>query len=102
MLINTNVTLAGGPTDIWVFQNAGDLIQASATSVFLSGGALAKNIIWQVGGGTGIALGTTAHFEGVAMAIKAITVNTGATINGRLLSQTAVTLDGIAVTQPAP
>jgi hypothetical protein len=98
----TNVTLAGGPNDVWIFQITGNLIQASATKILLGGGALAKNIFWQVEGGTGVAIDTTAHFEGVVLAIKGITVNTGATVNGRLLSQTAVTLDANAVTQPAP
>ena len=102
VLINTSVTLSGGPTDIWIFQIAGDLTQAGATSVILAGGALAKNIFWQVGGGTGVALDTTAHFEGVILAAKGITAKTGATVNGRLLAQTAVTLDMNVVTQPAP
>jgi hypothetical protein len=100
--INTNVTLNGGPNDVWIFQIAGDLTQANATSVLLAGGALPKNIFWQVGGGVGVAIGTTAHMEGVILATKAITLNTGASINGRLLAQTAVTLDGNVVSQPAP
>ncbi|MDO8734536.1 MAG: ice-binding family protein [Elusimicrobiota bacterium] len=45
---------------------------------------------------------STAHFEGVVLSFTEITVNTGATINGRLLSQTAVTLDQNVVTEPAP
>lgn len=102
VLINTDVTLSGSVNDIWVFQIAGDVIQASATSVFLTGGALAKNVFWQVGGGTGVAIDTGAHFQGVILAEKGITVNTDAQVDGRLLSQTAVTLDQNAVTQPAP
>lgn len=101
VLINTDVTLTGGANDVWVFQIAGDVIQASTTSVFLTGGALSKNVFWQVGGGTGVALDTGAHFAGIVLAEKGITVNTGATVNGRLLSQTAVTLDQSTVTQPA-
>ena len=101
VLINTSVTLSGSASDIWIFQIAGDLTQAAATSVILIGGAQAKNIFWQVGGGTGVALDTTAHFEGVILAAKGITVNTGATVNGRLLADTVVTLDKNVVTQPA-
>jgi hypothetical protein len=100
--INTSVTLNGGPNDVWIFQIAGDLTQASATSVLLTGGALPKNIFWQVGGGVGVAIGTGAHMEGVILATKAITLNTGASLNGRLLAQTAVTLDSNVVSQPAP
>lgn len=100
--INTDVTLNGGPNDVWIFQIAGNLTQANGTTVHLTGGALPKNIFWQVGGGVGVAIGTSAHMEGVILAAKAITLNTGASVNGRLLAQTAVTLDSNVVTQPAP
>jgi len=102
VLINTDVTLSGSANDVWIFQIAGDVIQASATSVLLTGGAVARNVFWQVGGGTGVALDTGAHFEGVVLAVKSITVNTGATLNGRLLAQTAVTLNQNTVVQPSP
>jgi hypothetical protein len=98
--ISTDVTLSGGPNDVWIFQIAGDLTMAAAKNVTLAGGALAKNIFWQTFGA--VALDTTAHFEGVILSQTAITLNTGASVNGRLLSQTAVTLDQNAVTQPAP
>ena len=98
--ILSDVFLAGGPNDVWIFEVSGDITMASATRVTLLGGALAKNIFWQVGGPTGVALGTTAHFEGVLLATKAITINTGATANSRFLSQTTVTLDANTVVSP--
>jgi hypothetical protein len=94
------VTLSGSATDVWIFQIAGNLTQASATNVTLAGGALAKNIFWQTFGVADI--GTTAHFEGIILSQTSINMGTGASINGRLLAQTAVTLDQNAVTQPAP
>jgi hypothetical protein len=97
--ISKDVTLAGGPNDVWIFQIAGKLTQAPATKVTLIGGALAKNIFWQSAGA--VAIGTTAHFEGVILAKTMIAMNTGASANGRLLAQTAVTLQQNAVTQPA-
>ena len=100
MMDATGVTLSGGPNDVWIFQIAQDLIVANGARVTLSGGALAKNIFWQVFGIVDI--GTTAHFEGIALVQTAITLKTGATANGRLLAQTAVTLDQNVVTQPAP
>ncbi len=100
--INSDVILNGGPNDVWIFQIAGSVTQANGTRVILTGGAVPKNIFWQVAGGTGVAIGTTAHFEGVILAQTAITMNTGASINGRLLAQTAVTLKSSVVTQPAP
>ncbi len=100
LLISTDVTLSGGPDDVWIFQVAGTMNQASATRVTLTGGAQAKNIFWQVAGA--VTIGTTAHLEGVVLAKTLIAVNTGASVNGRLLAQTAVTLQMNAVTQPAP
>lgn len=100
VLMSTDMTLDGGENDVWIFQVAGNVNIADGTSIYLTGGAMAKNVFWQVGGGTGAVIGTTAHFEGVVLAEKTVTVNTGATVNGRLLAQTAVTLDQNAVTQP--
>jgi methionine-rich copper-binding protein CopC len=98
--INTDITLAGGPNDVWIFQVSKDITQANGVKIILTGGALPKNIFWQSAGV--VSLGTTAHFEGVILSQTAITLDTGASINGRLLSQTAVTLKSSTVTQPAP
>lgn len=46
-------------------------------------------------------IGTTAHFEGVALVQTAITLRTGATANGRLLAQTAIAPDANTLVQPA-
>jgi hypothetical protein len=97
--IAKDVTLSGGPNAVWIFQVAGTLKQANATRVTLVGGALAKNIFWQVAGA--VTLGTTAHFEGIILAKTLIAVNTGASVDGRLLAQTAVTLQMNAITEPA-
>jgi Ice-binding-like len=88
--ISTNVTLHGGASDVWIFQIEGGLTQASATKVILTGGALARNVFWQVAGV--VAIGTTAHMEGEVLAKTAITLKTGASVNGGLYAQTAVTL----------
>lgn len=98
--ISTNVTLNGGANDVWIFQIAGGITQASAARVTLAGGALPKNIFWQAA--DVVSIGTTAHMEGVILAQTQITLKTGATANSRLLAQSAVTLDANAVTQPAP
>jgi hypothetical protein len=98
--IATDVTLSGGADDVWIFQIAGDITQGPGAKVLLAGGAQAKNIFWQVDGGTGVALNTTAVMEGTILALKAITMNTGSKITGRLLAQTAVTLDATTVTAP--
>ena len=96
--ILSDVTLNGGPKDVFIFQIAGTLTQASATRVTLTGGALPQNIFWQVA--DVVALNTTAHFQGIVLAKTGITLATGASVKGRLLAQTAVTLDQNAITQP--
>lgn len=98
LLIPTNLTLTGNATDVWIFQIAQDLTVSSATSVFLTGGAVPKNVFWQVAGM--VDLGTTAHFEGVILTQTSVALRTGASIKGRLLAQTAVSIDGSAVVQP--
>ena len=100
LLIATDVTLSGGATDVWIFQVAQDLIMSSGAKMVLAGGAVPKNIFWQVAGL--VALGTTAHAEGIVLTQTSITLATGASINGRLLAQTAVSLDGSAVVAPSP
>jgi hypothetical protein len=99
VLIPTNVTLSGSSTDVWIFQIAQNLTVASATKIILKGGALPKNVFWQVSGLVDV--GTTAHLEGVILSQTAIALHTGASINGRLFAQTAVTLDSSTVVQPA-
>jgi hypothetical protein len=98
VLISSDVTLNGGPNDVWIFQIAGKITQANGTQIHLTGGALAANVFWQAFGD--VTLGTTAHFEGIIMAQTSISLETGASINGRLLAQTAVTLEANTVTAP--
>ena len=99
LTIPTSVTLAGDATSVWIFQIAQGLTVSSGTRIELTGGALAKNVFWQVAGS--VELGTTAHLEGIVLGKTAITLRTGASINGRLLAQTAVSIDSSSVVQRA-
>jgi len=101
VLIDQNLKLdaQGNPDAVWIFQIAGTLTQASYKKVVLEGGAQAKNVFWQVAGA--VTIGTYAHFEGIVLAKTMIAVNTGASVNGRLLAQTAVTLQMNTITQPS-
>jgi len=97
--ISKDVTLSGGPDDVFIFQIAGTLDQASATNVTLIGGVRAKNVFWQSAGA--VTIGTTAHFEGTILSKTMIAMKTKASINGRLLAQTAVTLQMNTLVPPA-
>ena len=92
------VTLSGSATDVWIFQIGQNLDLASGAIVTLSGGAVAKNIFWQVAGQA--TLGTTAQMKGIILCQTAVVMNTGASLEGRALAQSAVTLDANAVTAP--
>jgi hypothetical protein len=98
--VGKSVTLAGGPNDIWIFQIAGALTTGASSNVILTGGALPKNVIWQVNGA--VTLGVSAHFEGVVLAKAEINLGSLASVNGRLLAQTAVNIDRSSVSQPGP
>ena len=102
VLINSDFTLAGPADAVWIFQIAGNLTMGSGAKVLVSGGAQARNIFWQVGGGVGVEIGTTAHIEGTVLGAKAIHLRTGASLNGRALVQTAVTLEANAITIANP
>jgi hypothetical protein len=97
--IPIGVTLTGGANDVWIFQIAQDLTVGNGAIVTLSGGAQATNIFWQVAGQ--VTLGTTSQFKGNILCKTLIEMNTGATLNGRALAQTAVTLDANAITAPS-
>ena len=98
--IPTNLTLNGNANAVWIFKVAGTLDMAANKSVILAGGAKSKNIFWAVAGATTIGAGTA--FNGVIISPSAITLITGATLNGRLLSGTAVALQGNTIVRPVP
>jgi hypothetical protein len=98
VIIPADITISGGPNAVWIFQIAGTLRMSSAVKVILKGGAQAKNIYWQVA--SAVTMGTTSHFEGIILGQTGINLQTGASINVRMLSQTAVTLQMNTVTQP--
>jgi hypothetical protein len=100
--IPTSVTLQGNGSSngVWIFQISGDLTEASAMTISMSNGALAKNVFWQVAGA--VSLGANSHFEGNILCQTSITLITGASINGRVLAQTGVALQQAVVTEPSP
>jgi uncharacterized repeat protein (TIGR02543 family) len=98
LITNAGVTLNGGPNDIWVFQIAQDLTVNNSAIITLTGGAQAKNIFWVVSGQA--TLGSNSDFSGIILSKTLISLNTGAKVTGRLLAQTAVTLNAATVIQP--
>jgi len=91
----------GDANAVFIFQMGSTLTTTSGRQVILSGGAKAANIFWQVG--SSATLGTSSVFKGNILALTSITLQNGATVEGRLLARTAaVTLDNNTITQPSP
>lgn len=97
VLIPTSVTLTGGANDVWIFQVAQGLTVSSGVQIILAGGALPQNVYWQTFAAADF--GTTSQFKGVVLSQTSIVMKTGATMNGRMLAQTNVSLDASTVTQ---
>jgi hypothetical protein len=99
--ITGTLTLDGGgqANAVWIFQIATGLTTLGSSSVVLAGGALPRNIFWQVG--SSAVLGTNSTFNGSILALTSVTLTTGATLNGRALARTgAVSLDSNPVNVP--
>lgn len=92
------LTLSGGSTDVWIFQAGSSLTTATGSSVVIIGGATDCNVFWQIG--SDATIGTGSAFKGTIVALRSITVTTGATIDGRALARNgAVTLDTNVITR---
>src|ERR1017187_2885290 len=101
LITGSDVTLTGGPDDVWIFQIAADLQVGTSVHVILAGGAQARNIFWQVG--TSAVIGTFAVFKGTIIADQAITINTTSVMDGRAWPFPAgVTFNGNVGELPTP
>ena len=89
----------GDPSAKFIIQIASTLTTGPGSQVILSGGAVASNVVWQVG--TSATLGTNSDFKGTILADQSITLTTGASLNGRAMARIgAVTLDTNAIVIP--
>ena len=89
----------GDATTVFIFQAASTVITASSSNIVLENGAQACNVFWLVGSSE--TLGTNSKFVGTTLALTSITLNTGATVDGRELARNgAVTLDTNTITVP--
>ena len=99
--LNGVLTLNGqnDPNSVWIFQAGSTLTTGSNASVVFENGAQACNVFWQVT--SSATLGTTTNFAGTIMATQSVTLDTGATLQGRALALNgAVTLDSNTITVP--
>ncbi|MCW2766787.1 MAG: hypothetical protein JWO11_2746 [Nocardioides sp.] len=94
MALTGTVTLdaQGDPDAVFVFQAGSTLVTASNSTVALIGGAQACHVYWQVGSSATLGTGTT--FVGTVMALTSVSVQTGASVRGRIMARNGqVSLD---------
>ena len=96
----TNVTLDGSATDIWILITSQKINFTGGARVILSGGAMAKNVFWVAA--EDVEIQANSHLEGIVLGKTKIIMGSDATVNGRLFSQTAVTLIANPITPPTP
>lgn len=98
--VDLTLDAQGDQDAVWIFQMpSSTLTVGNGRKVILAGGAQAANIYWQVG--SSATLGTTSVVAGNILAQASITLQTGATLTGRALTQiAAVSLDSNTVTVP--
>ncbi len=104
-----DLTLNGGPRDVWVFQMATSLTVGAPgfpRSVILTGGALPQNVFWQVGSAARIE--DRCNMVGTIIANSGVTISTAGqllttTLDGRALSLvSSVTMVNTLINVPAP
>ena len=83
----------------FIFKSAGNIFVASGVEVKLEGGALPANIVWQLAGYLDV--GTEAKLNSIFLVKTHAAFKTRSSLNGRVLVQTAVTLDQATITHPA-
>lgn len=97
-----DLTLTGTANDVFVFQSSSTLTTDIGARIILSGGVKASNVWWQVGSSATLLANTV--FNGNILASESITLNTGATSCGRMLSGAftagAIVLDNNVVSVP--
>lgn len=95
--ISNDVTISGGPNDVFIMQISGTLTMAAAKSIILSGGVKAENIFWQMSGA--MTVSANAVFKGIVLGATALTLQTNASLDGHMYAGTAIALDSNAVTK---
>jgi hypothetical protein len=96
--ISETIYFEGNDKDVFAVQIFGNLVQAANTQVILRGGALARNVFWQVSGNAKMMAG--AHMEGILLVKTDVLFATGSSLYGHVYAQTACNLQMATITKP--
>ena len=89
----------GDPGAVFIFKAASTLITGPGSRVNFINGASSCNVFWQVTSSATIGAGST--FRGTVLALTSISLNAGATVDGRMLARNgAVSLIDNTITRP--
>jgi hypothetical protein len=93
-----DISFDGGPTDVFIIQTTGNLLQKQGTQVILEeGGVQAKNIFWQVGGEVVVSEGSV--LKGILLVKTKALFMAGSSLDGRVFAQTACNLQKASITE---
>jgi hypothetical protein len=96
--IPADLTLRGGPNDVWIFLVTQDLSVGAGVEIVLDG-ALPQNVFWLTLV-HGVELGAASRFRGIIISETTIDMRAGASIDGRLMAAGSINLDQNRVTEP--
>ena len=97
VIISTGNTLTfdGDSDAVFIIQTSKSVKQAIDTNVVLANGAQAENIFWVVA--QEVVVEANSHLKGVLLVKTGVTFITGSSLVGRVLAQTAVTLQSTTI-----
>ncbi|HEY5960480.1 MAG TPA: ice-binding family protein [Polyangiaceae bacterium] len=94
----------GDGNAIFVIRSATSITTGATSQVVLTNAAKANNVFWTAG--SAVTVGTNSIMKGTLIAGTAVSILTGATLEGRALNQgtaaAAITLDSCNITVPTP
>jgi hypothetical protein len=100
VLLSGDIYFDGGASDVFIIQMTGNLVQAAGVIVHLTNGALAENIFWQVAGFVEVKAGANTQMKGILLVQTYVKFETGSSLVGRILTQTACVLQQATITNP--
>lgn len=98
VVIAENIYLEGNATDVFIFQITGTLTLAADKKVLLTGDVVASNVFWQVADVVEVA--DEAEMQGIILAKTSVVLKDNSVLSGRVLAQTACTLQKTTIIYP--